>query len=145
MSKAEELARVQVLLDTYADECFSDGKEIGGRVPSDRTLAARKALMDGISRLAGANPPAKIEQAAEPVAVFKEDKSFGHVEFIPFQGPPLKEGDKLHTNPAPRKPMTKEHIDEVRKALTFDIEDLPEPWAFREGVRAAERFHDIKE
>ena len=85
---------------------------------------------------------AALEQAAEPVAVFKEDKSFGHVEFIPFQGPPLKEGDKLYTHPAPRKPMTqgdmrkltKEHFD--NDVLTGDD--------FR-MIRAVERFHQIED
>jgi hypothetical protein len=50
-----------------------------------------------------------------------------------------------YTHPAPRKPMTKEQIDEARKALTVDLEDPPEPWAFWGGVRAAEHFHQIGE
>jgi hypothetical protein len=84
-----------------------------------------------------------LEQAAEPVAA-----PAGHFfvnDYGRWEESSSGVGTPLYTHPAPRKPMTKKQIDEVRNALTFDIEDTPEPWAFREGVRAAERFHDIKE
>lgn len=42
-----------------------------------------------------------------------------------------------------RKPLSYEEINAIRKALPADIEDMPEPWAFRQGFRAAERHHGI--
>lgn len=41
----------------------------------------------------------------------------------------------------PAQPLTDEQINEGRQALPYDIEDKPEPWSFKEGVRFAERKH----
>jgi len=88
----------------------------------------------------GQAAPQPAQQAAEPVAVFKEDKSFGHVEFIPFQGPPLKEGDKLYTHPA-RKPMKRE---DMRKLLAEHFRSYDLTGADFSLIRAVERFHQIE-
>ena len=43
------------------------------------------------------------------------------------------------------KPLTDEQINEHRLALGYDHENLPDPWDFKQGVKAAERAHGIKE
>jgi hypothetical protein len=40
------------------------------------------------------------EPAGEPVAAFREDDDIGHIDLLPYQGPMLKDGDKLFTRPA---------------------------------------------
>lgn len=45
--------------------------------------------------------------------------------------------------PQPAQPLTDEQINAGRQALPYDIEDKPEPWSFKEGVRFAERKHGI--
>jgi len=119
MSKAEELAQQ---LD-YAALDF--GCDFAAAAAELRRLAA-------------------LEQAAEPVAVFKEGKSFGHVEFIPFQGPPLKEGDKLYTHP-PRKPMTREQASNLMRELNEQQCEGSRCWGWIDVIRAVERLHGIKE
>ncbi len=47
----------------------------------------------------------------------------------------------LHCDP--RQPLTDEQINDHRLALGYDIVDLPDPWDFKQGVRAAERAHGI--
>lgn len=50
----------------------------------------------------------------------------------------------LYTRPQPpRQPLTDEQINNHRLALPYDGEDLPDPWDFKQGVRAAERAHRI--
>ena len=50
----------------------------------------------------------------------------------------------LYNNPQPpRQPLTDEQINDHRLALAYDSEDLPDPWDFKQGVRAAERAHGI--
>ena len=44
---------------------------------------------------------------------------------------------------APGKPLTDAQIKEGRNAVNDDPDDRPEPWAFREGVKFAERMHGI--
>lgn len=44
---------------------------------------------------------------------------------------------------APSKPLTDAQIKEGRNAVNDDPDDRPEPWAFREGVKFAERMHGI--
>ena len=43
----------------------------------------------------------------------------------------------------PRQPLTDAQINDHRLALPYDGEDLPDPWDFKQGVRAAERAHGI--
>ena len=43
----------------------------------------------------------------------------------------------------PRQPLTDAQIDDHMLALLYDGEDLPDPWGFKQGVRAAERAHGI--
>ena len=45
--------------------------------------------------------------------------------------------------PAQRQPLTDAQINDHRLALPYDGEDLPDPWDFKQGVRAAERVHKI--
>ena len=45
--------------------------------------------------------------------------------------------------PAQREPLTDAQINDHRLALPYDGEDLPDPWDFKQGVRAAERVHRI--
>ena len=53
-------------------------------------------------------------------------------------------GTALYTHPQPkREPLTDEQINDHRLALPYDGEDLPDPWDFKQGVRAAERAHGI--
>ena len=53
------------------------------------------------------------------------------------------ESRQLYTHPQPqREPLTDEQINH-RLALPYDGEDLPDPWDFKQGVRAAERAHGI--
>ena len=53
-------------------------------------------------------------------------------------------GTALYTHPQPkREPLTDEQINDHRLALPYDGEDLPDPWDFKQGVRAAERAHRI--
>ena len=47
--------------------------------------------------------------------------------------------------PPQRKPLTDKEINDLRLALDYDIEDLPDPWDFKQGFRAAERAYGIKE
>lgn len=47
-----------------------------------------------------------------------------------------------HPQP-PRQPLTDAQINDHRLALAYDSEDLPDPWDFKQGVRAAERAHGI--
>ena len=47
-----------------------------------------------------------------------------------------------HKQP-PRQPLTDAQINDHRLALPYDGEDLPDPWDFKQGVRAAERAHRI--
>ena len=42
-----------------------------------------------------------------------------------------------------RAPLTDAQIKEGRNAVNDDPDDRPEPWAFREGVKFAERMHGI--
>ena len=50
----------------------------------------------------------------------------------------------LYTHPQPkREPLTDAQINGHRLALPYDGEDLPDPWDFKQGVRAAERAHRI--
>ena len=50
----------------------------------------------------------------------------------------------LYTHPQPkREPLTDAQINDHRLALPYDGEDLPDPWDFKQGVRAAERAHGI--
>lgn len=42
-----------------------------------------------------------------------------------------------------RVPLTDAQIKEGRNAVNDDPDDRPEPWAFREGVKFAERMHGI--
>ena len=50
----------------------------------------------------------------------------------------------LHTHPQPkREPLTDAQINGHRLALPYDGGDLPDPWDFKQGVRAAERAHRI--
>ena len=44
---------------------------------------------------------------------------------------------------AQRVPLTDAQIKEGRNAVNDDPDDRPEPWAFREGVKFAERMHGI--
>ena len=53
-------------------------------------------------------------------------------------------GKPLYTRPhPPRQPLTDAQINDHRLALPYDGEDLPDPWDFKQGVRAAERAHRI--
>ena len=47
--------------------------------------------------------------------------------------------------PPQRKPLTDKEINDLRLALDYDIEDLPDPWDFKQGFRVAERAYGIKE
>ena len=50
----------------------------------------------------------------------------------------------VYTHPqAPRQSLTDAQINDHRLALAYDSEDLPDPWDFKQGVRAAERAHGI--
>lgn len=42
-----------------------------------------------------------------------------------------------------RQPLTDAQINDHRLALPYDGEDLPDPWDFKQGVKAAERAHGI--
>lgn len=54
------------------------------------------------------------------------------------------ESRQLYTHPQPkREPLTDEQINNHRLALPYDGEDLPDPWDFKQGVKAAERAHRI--
>ena len=41
-------------------------------------------------------------------------------------------------------PMTDEQVKAVSRSVCDDPDELPEPWAFRMGIRAAEAHHGIK-
>ena len=51
--------------------------------------------------------------------------------------------EPLYTRPPARQPLTDAQIDDHMLALLYDGEDLPDPWDFKRGVRAAERAHGI--
>ena len=51
--------------------------------------------------------------------------------------------EPLYTRPPARQPLTDAQIDDHMLALLYDGEDLPDPWGFKQGVRAAERAHGI--
>lgn len=150
MTKAEELADAICRIDTlteYQRELIAKSAAELRRIAAlekegndDLTIA----YLSGYSKGA-ADTNAKLEQAAEPVAVFKEDESFGQVELIPFLGPPLKEGDKLYTHPAPRKPMTDAQRRRVIDEAGFNTEGLTQDDFAQEIISGAERFHQIKE
>ena len=53
------------------------------------------------------------------------------------------ESRPLYTRPQPCQPLTDAQINDHRLALPYDGEDLPDPWDFKQGVRAAERAHGI--
>ena len=53
------------------------------------------------------------------------------------------ESRPLYTRPQPCQPLTDAQINDHRLALPYDGEDLPDPWDFKQGVRAAERAHRI--
>lgn len=40
-------------------------------------------------------------------------------------------------------PMTDEQVKSARRSVCDDPDELPEPWAFRMGIRAAEAHHGI--
>ena len=48
-----------------------------------------------------------------------------------------------HQSQPKREPLTDAQINDHRLALPYDGEDLPDPWDFKQGVRAAERAHGI--
>ena len=41
-------------------------------------------------------------------------------------------------------PMTDEQVKAVSRSVCDDPDELPEPWAFRMGIRVAEAHHGIK-
>lgn len=45
--------------------------------------------------------------------------------------------------PTVNQQLTDAQIKEGRRAVNDDPDDQPEPWAFREGVKFAERMHGI--
>lgn len=51
--------------------------------------------------------------------------------------------DRGPAAPGQRAPLTDAQIKEGRNAVNDDPDDRPEPWAFREGVKFAERMHGI--
>ena len=69
----------------------------------------------------------------------------GHCTVAPCNGATvLPVGMALYTHPQPkREPLTDAQINDHRLALPYDGEDLPDPWDFKQGVRAAERAHGI--
>ena len=69
----------------------------------------------------------------------------GHCTVAPCNGATvLPVGMALYTRPKPkREPLTDAQINDHRLALPYDGEDLPDPWDFKQGVRAAERAHGI--
>lgn len=56
-----------------------------------------------------------------------------------------KAGQCLHQiqEPTVNQQLTDAQIKEGRRAVNDDPDDQPEPWAFREGVKFAERMHGI--
>ena len=51
--------------------------------------------------------------------------------------------DRGPAAPGQRAPLTDAQIKEGRNAVNNDPDDRPEPWAFREGVKFAERMYGI--
>jgi len=52
---------------------------------------------------------------------------------------------ELEATQPERQPLTDDQINDGRRALRLEPDDLPEPWAFLQGVRFAEAAHGIKE
>ena len=46
-----------------------------------------------------------------------------------------------HQSQPKGEPLTDTQINDRRIALAYDSEDLPDPWDFKQGFRAAERAH----
>ena len=108
--------------------------------------------------LAAAPQPPVVEQ--EPVAWAEEIIEYLHAHYDTEMIKELDSGDALirlddaiaaveevvqrypYPQP-PRQPLTDAQINDHRLALPYDGEDLPDPWDFKQGVRAAERAHRI--
>ena len=85
----------------------------------------------------------------KPVAWILRDANNHKVWFLEKTGTPTGYRGEwiktpLYTRPQPqREPLTDAQINDHRLALPYDGEDLPDPWDFKQGVRAAERVHRI--
>ena len=87
----------------------------------------------------------------EPVAWIEHEWSGSGLRHLHFERPAPTVRDEvvrpvwtpLYPRPQPRQPLTDTQINDHRIALAYDSEDLPDPWDFKQGVRAAERAHRI--
>jgi len=94
------------------------------------------------------------DRAANPRPT--EQDPFGYFKAEPFgwtDCSPTDEGAiPLYERPAApqpaqqeRKPLTDEQIMSAIRSPGYDLEDMPDSWAFTLGVRFAERHHGITE
>jgi hypothetical protein len=114
---------------------------VSGRIvwaPCDTTAGVISQIDNMVSGLI--QPTTQQAPAGEPVAVFREDDDIGHIDLLPYQGPMLKDGDKLYTRPA--VPLT----DEFLLSL-WSGSDSPRPVLGKNKVlafaRAIEAAHKI--
>ena len=65
------------------------------------------------------------------------------------QGVPTREDVEKYlgyaSQPAQRAPASMNAISAARRSGPYDVDDGPEPWAYTQGWRGAEKHHDIKE
>ena len=129
-------------------------------------LLARVADLEAQLYAVGAGGVGKLEQPQsvtnchqsqpqgeqEPVAWIEHEWSGSGLRHLHFERPAPTVRDEvvrpvwtpLYTHPQPkRQPLTDAQINDHRLALPYDGEDLPDPWDFKQGVRAAERAHRI--
>lgn len=109
------------------------------------------ALAPTVDALRAALEQPPVEQ--EP-AIYPEEAFDMGLEAIPYYTHPQNLRCKStqarlatlwgYERPQPkREPLTDAQINDRRLALAYDSEDLPDPWDFKQGVRAAERAHGI--
>jgi hypothetical protein len=89
------------------EEHYASGRIVWG--PCDTTAGVISQIDNMVSGLI--QPTTQQAPAGEPVAVFREDDDIGHIDLLPYQGPMLKDGDKLYTRPA--VPLSDEQIAEI--------------------------------
>ena len=128
-------------------------------------LRARVADLEAQLYAVGAGGVGKLEQPQsvtnchqsqpqaeqEPVAWIEHEWSGSGLRHLHFErhAPTVRDEvvrpvwTPLYPRPQPRQPLTDAQINGHRLALPYNGEDLPDPWDFKQGVRAAERAHGI--
>lgn len=91
------------------------------------------------------------EDALAVAAILKQQRQdcepFGYFRPEPFGWTDCAPDDEgaipLYAAPPKRDPLSDAEITAIRRSMPFDDEDLPDPWDFAHGFRAAEKAHGI--